>query len=521
MLPATCAELLQLQPIRLGLPVLGRRIVPLFAVTALHRNNFSGHFLAPYPCRSFSTLHSSLLHNLRNGSSAHGMPAFTDGKPQALFHGHRRDQLDHQAYIVPLHHHLGSRRQLCYSGDVGGPQIKLWTISLEEWRMPPAFFFGQDVNLSLELGMWRDRATFRQDHPTLDIFFRNTAQQQPSIVSRHAFIQLLLEHFDARDHRLAGFAEADNLYFFSHFHFAALDSSRHHRASARDRENIFNRHQERLFNLPLGDRHRLIHRRHQRVNLLFPLGFPVQRAQRRQTDHGNIVAWKLIALQQLAYFQFHQIEQLRIIHRIALVQGNDDVRHSHLPRQQNVLARLRHRTIGRRDHQNRAIHLRRARNHVLDVIRVPRAIDVRIMPLVGLIFHVGRGDGDAAGFFFRRVINRIKRPELDLGIVFLQHLGDGRRQRGLAMINVTNGAYVHVRLIAFKFLFRHFRFAPSVWRGRPRPRLSSLRDWVFFTYPGLTPWAKLFRPFGAGPFSLLFDRRWPTTKDERPTTLLQ
>jgi hypothetical protein len=42
-LAATPAELFHLQPIRLGLPVLGSGIVPLFAITALHRNNFSGH----------------------------------------------------------------------------------------------------------------------------------------------------------------------------------------------------------------------------------------------------------------------------------------------------------------------------------------------------------------------------------------------------------------------------------------------------------------------------------------------
>src|SRR4029077_14085221 len=115
MLPATGAELLQLQPIRLGLPVLGRRIVPLFTVTALHRNNFSGHSLTPHPCRSFSTPHSALLHNLRNGSSAHRMPTFTDGKSQSLFHSHRRDQLNHQTHVVSRHHHLGSTRQLRYT----------------------------------------------------------------------------------------------------------------------------------------------------------------------------------------------------------------------------------------------------------------------------------------------------------------------------------------------------------------------------------------------------------------------
>jgi hypothetical protein len=42
-LAATAAEFLQLQPFCHRLPVLGGRIIPLFAITALHRNNFSGH----------------------------------------------------------------------------------------------------------------------------------------------------------------------------------------------------------------------------------------------------------------------------------------------------------------------------------------------------------------------------------------------------------------------------------------------------------------------------------------------
>jgi hypothetical protein len=36
-----------------------------------------------------------------------------------------------------------------------------------------------------------------------------------------------------------------------------------------------------------------------------------------------------------------------------------------------------------------------------------------------------------------------------------QNLRDRRRQRGLAMVNVTNRPYVAVRLIAIKFRFRH------------------------------------------------------------------
>jgi hypothetical protein len=47
MLAATVAELLELQPFRRRLPVLGGRIISLFAIAALQRNNFSGHKTAP------------------------------------------------------------------------------------------------------------------------------------------------------------------------------------------------------------------------------------------------------------------------------------------------------------------------------------------------------------------------------------------------------------------------------------------------------------------------------------------
>ena len=43
MLSAAVAKLLQFQPFRHGLPILGSRIIPFFALTALQRNNLSGH----------------------------------------------------------------------------------------------------------------------------------------------------------------------------------------------------------------------------------------------------------------------------------------------------------------------------------------------------------------------------------------------------------------------------------------------------------------------------------------------
>src|SRR5580698_7192953 len=194
---------------------------------------------------------AALLNNLGNRSGAYGVAAFADCKPQALLHRYRRDQLDHQADIVSRHHHFGALGKFGHSGHIRRAQIKLRTVSLEEWRVSSTFFFGQNVNLSLELGVRRNRSRLRQHHAALDIFLRNTAQQEAGVVARHTFVQLLLEHFDARDYRLARVAEAYDFYFLAHLHLATLDTPGHHRATTLNRKNIFDRHQERLVQFTL------------------------------------------------------------------------------------------------------------------------------------------------------------------------------------------------------------------------------------------------------------------------------
>src|ERR1019366_6066159 len=133
----------------------------------------------------------TLLNNLGDPACADRVAAFANREPQALLHCHRRDQFNHQADVVARHHHLRARRQLRYACHVRRSQIKLRPVSLKEWRVPPALFLRQDVDLGLELGVRRNRSRLRQHHAALDVFFRNAAQQQASIVARHTFVQLL------------------------------------------------------------------------------------------------------------------------------------------------------------------------------------------------------------------------------------------------------------------------------------------------------------------------------------------
>ncbi len=131
-----------------------------------------------------------------------------------------------------------------------------------------------------------------------------------------------------------------------------------------------------------------------------------------------------------------------------------------------MLARLGHGAVGRGDHQDRAVHLRGAGDHVLDVIGVTGAIDVRVVALGRLVFHVRGRDRDTAGLFFRRVVDRIERTERNLRIVLRQHLRDGRRQSRLAVIDMSDRSNVDVRLAAVEFFFTHGKSLHNARRSR-------------------------------------------------------
>ncbi len=179
-----------------------------------------------------------------------------------------------------------------------------------------------------------------------------------------------------------------------------------------------------------------------------------ERLERRAGDDRGVVAREVVAVEQLAHFHLHQLEQLLVVDHVGLVQVHDDVGHADLARQQDVLARLRHRAVGRGHHQDGAVHLRRTGDHVLHVVGVARAVDVGVVALVGLVLHVRGGDRDAALALFRGVVDLVE--GLDLAAVLRgQHLGDRRRQRGLAVVDVTDRAHVDVRLCAFEFFFGH------------------------------------------------------------------
>ena len=177
-----------------------------------------------------------------------------------------------------------------------------------------------------------------------------------------------------------------------------------------------------------------------------------ERLQRRADDDRGLVAGEFVHRQQLAHFHLDELQQLLVVDHVRLVHEHDDVRHADLAGQQDVLARLRHRAVGSRHHQDRAVHLRRTRDHVLHVVGVPGAVDVRVVAVLRLVLHVRRRDRDAARLLFRRLVDLVVR-HVRATVRLRHHLRQRRRQRRLAMVDVADRADVHVRFVAFELFF--------------------------------------------------------------------
>ena len=240
----------------------------------------------------------------------------------------------------------------------------------------------------------------------------------------------------------------------------------HHRAAARDREHVLDRQQERLVDRTRRRRDIAVDRRHQFADRVLAdlLVLVLQGGNRRTLDHRDVVARILVLRQKLAHLELDQLEQLGVVDQVDLVQKHHQRRHADLTGQQDVLAGLRHRAVGSRDDQDRAVHLGGAGDHVLHIVGVARAVDMRIVAVGRLIFDMRRRNRDAARLLLRRRVDRIIRP------VLAKILRDRRRQRRLAMVNVTNRANVHMRLVALEFTFCHRLFPwaadAGFWRLR-------------------------------------------------------
>src|SRR3954467_3209816 len=395
-----------------------------------------------------------LLDDLGDDARAHGTAALADGEPEALVHGDRLDELDLHLHVVTGHDHLDALGQMRAARHVGRAEVELRAVAREERRVAAALLLLQHVHLGLELRVRGDRPRLAQHLPALDLLALRTAQEAADVVAGLALVEDLAEHLDAGHDGVRRGADADDLHVVARVDDTLLDAAGRDGAAAGDREDVLDRHQERAVERALGLGDVRVELLGEVEDLLRVLRVALERLQRRPDHERDVVARKVVLGQQVADLDLDELQELLVVDHVGLVEEDDHVRHADLAGEQDVLARLRHRAVGGGDHEDRAVHLRRARDHVLHVVGVTRAVDVRVVAVLRLVLDVRRRDRDAALLLLGRVVDLVAAAGLAADLL-REHLRDRSRQRRLAVVDMTDRADVDVRLAALELCLGH------------------------------------------------------------------
>ena len=272
-------------------------------------------------------------------------------------------------------------------------------------------------------------------------------------------------------------AEADDFDFLADLDDAALDTAGDDGAAACDREHVFDRHEERLILRAL---------RHAGCSRPPRPSAPGSTSRRVPASPSSALSAEPLTIGILSPGKLYLVSSSRtssstrsrsswIVDHVDLVQEDDDRRHADLAGEQDVLAGLRHRAVGGADDEDRAVHLRGAGDHVLDVVGVAGTVDVRVVALVGLVLDVRGVDRDAALLFLRSLVDLVI-GGVGRQTLFGQDLGDRRRQGGLAVIDVSDRADVQCGLVRLNFSLAMFTPPVPVYGLHARNRSVNARS---------------------------------------------
>ena len=325
---------------------------------------------------------------------------------------------------------------------------------------------GQQVQRGTELAVLRDAAG-RDDHlAAAQLMAPHAAQQQRRVVARLGALAIVLPKVSTLvttdvERRAPSPTTSTGV---PDPGLAALDRPGGDGTPAGDRQNAFSTgirngastNRSGTGTYPSTASRRSDHRTH-------PALLPGQCRQPGDPHDRHLVAGVPVRGQQLAHLQFDQLGDL-LVGRVGLVERDDDVRHAYLPGEHDMLPRLRHHAVKRGDHEDRAVHLRRPGDHVLDVVGVARHVDMRVVPGRRLVLDMGDVDRDAPVGLLRCPVDHRERNVL-AGSPIREYLRDGRGERRLPVIDVPHRADVEVRLVPDVNLLGHDSCVPSFLHG--------------------------------------------------------
>jgi hypothetical protein len=126
-------------------------------------------------------LNAISLVDLDDNAGADGTAALADSEAEALLDGDGGDQLDLHVDVIAGHAHLNALGQIDDAGDVGGAEVELGTIVVEERSVTAALVLGQNVDLADELGVGMDGAGLARTWPRSTSFLAMPRSRQPTL----------------------------------------------------------------------------------------------------------------------------------------------------------------------------------------------------------------------------------------------------------------------------------------------------------------------------------------------------
>ena len=331
--------------------------------------------------------------------------------------------------------------------------------------MTAAFFLGENVHFSLELLVGRDALGSGKNLAAFHVVTLGAAKQGADVVASLTLVKQLAEHFHAGAGGLDGGLDTHDFNFFANLDDTAFHTTGNNSTTARDGEHVFDGHQEGLVDVAFRFGDEVVASLQKVKNAL---GFgrvgvvAFQSLKGGTANNGNFIAGEVVAGEQFANFEFHEFQQFFVVNQVALVQEHHELGHADLTGKQDVLTGLGHGAVSGCNHQDTAVHLGSAGDHVLDVVGVAGAVNVGIVTVGGFVFHVCGGNGDAAFLFFGGLVDFVIRNELARALQ-AGDLGDGGGKGGLAMVDVADGADVYMGLFTFEFFLAH---CTSPWRKK-------------------------------------------------------
>ncbi len=152
---------------------------------------------------------------------------------------------------------------------------------------------------------------FANHLPALHVLALRAATRRPTLSPASPLSSSLRNISTPVDHLLHRRPDPDDLHLLADIHLAALDPARHHRAAARDREHVLDRHQERLVDVALRLGNVRVHRRQKLPDRLALVSNRRRRSRRPSKREPRITGMsspgKSYFDKQLPHFELNQV----------------------------------------------------------------------------------------------------------------------------------------------------------------------------------------------------------------------